>query len=150
MNYYNMKLALNVIAKSESKELSKLCNAIAGIWENATDINWVGVYILDEQSDVLYVGPFQGKIACAIIKINDGVCVKSAYKYQVIIVEDVHEFEGHIACDSASESEIVIPLKKNGKLWGVLDIDSPRKARFTQEDEEELVNIAKILEKCLI
>ena len=81
---------------------------------------------------------------------NDGVCGKSAYKDQVIRVEDVHEFEGHIACDSASESEIVIPLKKDGKLWGVLDIDSPRKARFTQEDEEELVNIAKILEKCLI
>ena len=150
MNYYNMKLALNVIAKSESKELSKLCNAIAGIWENATDINWVGVYILDEQSDVLYVGPFQGKIACANIKMNDGVCGKSAYKDQVIRVEDVHEFEGHIACDSASESEIVIPLKKNGKLLGVLDIESPRKARFTQEYEEELVNIAKILEKCLI
>ena len=116
MNYYTMNLALNAIAKSESKDLSKLCNAIAGIWENATDINWVGVYILDEQSDVLYVGPFQGKIACANIKMNDGVCGKSAYEDRVIRVQDVHEFEGHIACDSASESEIVLPLKKDGKL----------------------------------
>ena len=150
MNYYTMKLALNAIAKSKSKDLSKLCNAIAGIWENATDINWVGVYILDEQSDILYVGPFQGKIACANIKMNDGVCGKSAYEDRVIRVQDVHEFEGHIACDSASESEIVIPLKKDGKLWGVLDIDSPKKGRFTQDDEDELVKIAKVLEQCLI
>ena len=105
---------------------------------------------MDEQSDILYVGPFQGKIACANIKMNDGVCGKSAYEDRVIRVQDVHEFEGHIACDSASESEIVIPLKKDGKLWGVLDIDSPKKGRFTQEDEDELVKIAKVLEQCLI
>ena len=93
---------------------------------------------MDEQNDVLYVGPFQGKIACANIKMNDGVCGKSAYEDRVIRVQDVHEFERHIACDSASESEIVIPLKKDGKLWGVLDIDYLKKADLHKKTKMSL------------
>ena len=147
MDYYKMNLAISVIAKSEAKNISKLCNAMAAIWENATDINWVGIYLLDEDTNDLYLGPFQGKIACSSIKMNEGVCGKSAYEDRVIRVEDVHNFDGHIACDSASESEIVIPLKKCGKLWGVLDIDAPIKNRFSEEDEKRLIKIAEIVSK---
>lgn len=142
MSYYEMNLALSVILKSDAKPISKLCNSIAAIWENLQDINWAGVYILDEETDTLYVGPFQGKIACSNIKMGEGVCGKSASTDTVLRVADVHEFDGHIACDSASESEIVIPLKKGGKLWGVLDIDAPIKNRFSEEDEKELIQVA--------
>ena len=124
---------------------ANLANASALINEYLSDINWVGFYLLEDNKLVL--GPFQGKVACIEIAIGKGVCGTAASEDRTLLVANVHEFKGHIACDSASNSEIVIPLHKDNKVYGVLDIDSPMLNRFTAEDKEGLELLARIIEE---
>jgi GAF domain-containing protein len=113
------------------------------IYHNVELLNWVGFYLLSK--DELLLGPFQGKPACIRIKMGDGVCGFSAELKETVVVEDVHRFKGHIACDSASRSEIVIPIIKNKKLFGVLDIDSPVVDRFSERDRRGLEQLLRVL-----
>ena len=122
--------------------LSNAANLSALIFNTVQDLNWAGFYILD--GNVLRLGPFQGKPACTEIALGKGVCGTAAATQKTLVVPDVHQFAGHIACDSASKSELVIPLIVGGKVWGVLDIDSPILSRFDEADRaglEELANI---------
>lgn len=119
---------------------ANLANASALLWEAMPGLNWAGFYQMTDGALVL--GPFQGKPACIRIPLGRGVCGTAAEEGRTERVEDVHTFPGHIACDSASNSEIVIPLYKAGQLWGVLDIDSPHFGRFTPEDQRNLETFA--------
>ena len=111
--------------------------------QNFDDISWAGFYLL--KNEELILGPFQGKIACTNIPLTKGVCGKAASSKETVLVEDVHQFEGHIACDSESNSEIVVPLIKNNQLYGVLDLDSTSFGRFSKEDQIIFEEIAEIL-----
>lgn len=121
-----------------------LSNAAALLNEAMDRINWVGFYLLDKGS--LLVGPFQGKVACVRIEIGKGVCGSAVREGRPLRVEDVHAFPGHIACDSASRSEIVLPIRSGGRVVGVLDIDSPETGRFTEEDEKGLGRVVQAIE----
>lgn len=123
--------------------LPAMANAAALLWEALPDINWVGFYLA--MKDTLYLGPFQGKTACTIIPLGRGVCGTAAASRQIQVVRDVHQFPGHIACDSASNSEIVLPLIVSGELVGVLDIDSPLLSRFDEIDAQGLSTVSQIL-----
>jgi len=123
--------------------LSALCNAAALLKHQLADINWVGFYLL--KNDILVLGPFQGLPACNSIALGNGVCGHAAKMRETIVVPDVHLFPGHIACDSASLSEIVVPLIKEGKVYGVLDIDSPSLGRFSVVDQAGLEAFVRIL-----
>lgn len=123
--------------------VSALANAAALLWEALADINWAGFYLL--KGDVLHLGPFQGKTACTLIPMGRGVCGTAAASRQIQLVKNVHEFPGHIACDSASNSEIVLPLIKDDVLLGVMDIDSPSLSRFDEVDAEGLTALCAIL-----
>ena len=123
--------------------LANLANAAALLYYNLPDINWSGFYLM--KSGELVLGPFQGKTACTRIALNRGVCGAAASQKKTTLVKDVHAFPGHIACDAASRSEIVIPLIADGKVWGVLDIDSPSIARFDEEDQKGLETFSQIL-----
>lgn len=123
--------------------VSALSNAAALLWEALSDINWVGFYLC--KGDLLHLGPFQGKTACTMIRIGQGVCGTAAETLNIQLVPDVHQFPGHIACDSASESEIVLPMTKNGILLGVMDIDAPRRNRFDEEDARGLYRLCNVL-----
>ena len=149
MNSFYSELAakLNALMEGVPYQIANLANASALLWQELTDINWVGFYQL--LGDRLVLGPFQGKPACIQIPLGKGVCGKAAAEERVLRVENVHEFPGHIACDSASNSEIVLPLYRLGKIWGVLDIDSPLFSRFSQEDEAQLGLISELLGKML-
>ena len=128
-------------------EIANLSNAAALLWENLGDINWAGFYKMVDGILVLY--PFQGKPACIRIPVGKGVCGTAVAEDRTQLVPDVHKFPGHIACDSASNSEIVVPIHVEGKIWGVLDIDSPFFERFTETDREGLEKFVTILEKIL-
>ena len=147
-DYKYMISAMRSLAEDVDYNISNLANASALIWSQLSDINWAGFYIMDE--GLLKLGPFQGKVACTRIALGRGVCGTAAAEDRTQLVRDVHEFEGHIACDSASNSEIVIPLHLNGELYGVLDIDSPLIGRFTEEDREGLEALVKVIEEVLI
>ena len=125
--------------------LANLANASAVLNQAMEDINWVGFYLIEQGELVL--GPFQGKPACVEIEIGKGVCGTAVYKNEIMLVSDVHEFPGHIACDGASRSEIVLPIHVFGKTIGVLDIDSPLLARFNEEDKEGLEAVVKVIEE---
>ena len=125
--------------------ISVMSNAAAILFNELTDLNWAGFYLM--QDGKLILGPFQGKLACMEIQVGKGVCGTAVKEEKVQRVANVHEFPGHIACDSASNSEIVVPIFKNGEVFGVLDIDSPKYDRFSEEDELNLTEFAKILEK---
>ena len=127
--------------------ITNLSNAAALLWETLEDINWAGFYKMEDGQLILY--PFQGKPACTKIQVGRGVCGTAVAEDKTQLVPDVHEFPGHIACDSASNSEIVIPIHVGGEIWGVLDIDSPYLNRFTEEDKEGLEKFVEILEKIL-
>ena len=127
--------------------ITNLANTSALIWERMEGLNWAGFYILTDGALVL--GPFQGKTACIRIPLGRGVCGTAAEQGRTQLVENVHNYSGHIACDSASNSEVVVPLYKNGNLWGVLDLDSPYVGRFTENDRQELENLTKIIEAFL-
>ena len=143
-DYGLLEETLKGFAETDKNYVPLLSNASALLWQELGDINWAGFYLL--RDDLLVLGPFQGKPACIHIKTGKGVCGTAVAEDKVQRVADVHEFPGHIACDSASNSEIVIPLHKNGKVFGVLDIDSPSFGRFSEEDELGLVGFAKTLE----
>ena len=149
MNSFYSELAakLNALMEGVPYQIANLANASALLWQELPDINWVGFYQL--LGDRLVLGPFQGKPACIQIPLGKGVCGKAAAEERVLRVENVHEFPGHIACDSASNSEIVLPLYRLGKIWGVLDIDSPTVGRFTAEDRAGLELVAAALEERL-
>ena len=127
--------------------MTNLANASALLNEKLGGINWVGFYTIKDGRLVL--GPFQGKVACTIIPIGKGVCGTAVAEDRTQLVPDVHKFPGHIACDSASNSEIVIPMHRNGEVFGVLDIDSPLFDRFSEEDRKGLEEFTRILEKSL-
>ena len=128
--------------------LSYLCNSTAIINEMLEDINWVGFYFSDNTK--LILGPFQGKIACTPLSFDKGVCARCYNTKEIIIVEDVHKFEGHIACDSNSQSEIVLPIIYNNECIGVLDIDSPIINRFTNNDAKTLIEVTKLITNKII
>lgn len=125
--------------------LTDLSNFAALFYDRVPDLNWIGFYLSDGER--LRLGPFHGKIACTDIEFSKGVCGASFSQKKTIAVDDVHKFPGHIACDAASESELVIPLNVNGELVGVLDIDSPKKARFKSQDVELFEQAAALLTK---
>lgn len=124
--------------------ISNLANSSAVIYDELGRVNWAGFYIME--GGKLVLGPFVGKPACIEIEVGKGVCGTAVERDEVLLVPDVHQFSGHIACDCESESEIVLPIHLNGKIWGVLDIDSPEKGRFTEEDKENLEKVVKVIE----
>lgn len=141
--YELLQQQLKAILDGESDVIANLSNVSAILNGALKEINWVGFYLMKNGS--LILGPFQGKLACVHIEIGRGVCGTAVKEERTQLVDDVHVFPGHIACDSASNSEIVVPLKKDGKILGVLDIDSPKLARFDKEDQIHLEKIAEIL-----
>ena len=143
--YKIMITRLEGLLSSESDWLANLSNAAALLYTNLEDINWAGFYLMKKEELVL--GPFQGKTACTRIKPGKGVCGTAAAEMRTQLVPDVHLFPGHIACDSASNSEIVVPLIKDGTVFGVLDIDSPIKNRFDELDAKYLQLFADKLNK---
>lgn len=145
--YKDLALALQGLVDGEPDGIANMANASALIFESLPDVNWVGFY--RNVSNELVLGPFQGRPACIRMSFDEGVCGAAAKTLQVQRVEDVHSFPGHIACDSASNSEIVLPLIRDGELLGVLDIDSPKTARFTEEDEAGCRKLAEILVKAI-
>lgn len=145
--YRDLASALQGLVSGEPDPVANMANASALIFETLPNVNWVGFYRnLDGE---LVLGPFQGRPACIRIKFGDGVCGVAAETRRVQRVEDVNAFPGHIACDSASASEIVVPLIRDGELIGVLDIDAPSKGRFTEEDEAGCVALGEILQAIL-
>ena len=147
-NYKFVAQRLVALTDGIPYETANLANASALLWQHMENINWVGFYKMTG-ADLLVLGPFQGKPACVKIAVGKGVCGTAVAEDKVQLVYDVHDFPGHIACDSASNSEIVLPIHVGGKVWGVLDIDSPYVGRFTEEDREGLEKIVAILEKIL-
>ena len=126
----------------ETDRIANAANLAALIWHSLPDLNWAGFYLYDGKE--LVVGPFQGKPACVRIPLGKGVCGTAAQRRTTVIVTNVHEFPGHIACDSASNSEIVVPLVHEDRLLGVLDLDSPKLARFDDDDRHGLEAIARL------
>jgi len=145
--YRDLAQALEALIGDEPDAVANMANAAGLIWESLPDLNWAGFY--RNVGGELVLGPFQGRPACIRIAFGTGVCGVAAETRQVQRVADVNAFPGHIACDSASRSEIVLPLVRDGELLGVLDIDSPRPARFDEEDEAGLRPIAEILAKAI-
>lgn len=143
-NYQLVKKQLQALLHGEENQIANLSNASALLNQFLDRINWVGFYLLDSNNE-LVLGPFQGLPACVRIPLGRGVCGTSAKNKETVRVADVHQFPGHIACDANSQSEIVIPLIKDGKLLGVLDIDSPEKNRFDELDQEQLEEFVSVL-----
>lgn len=128
-------------------EISALANIAALLWESLGDINWAGFYIM--RGGRLLLGPFEGRPACTVIPVGSGVCGTAVSEDMTQLVTDVHEFPGHIACDSASNSEIVVPIHCSGGIYGVLDIDSPLTGRFTETDRDGLEELVGVIERML-
>jgi GAF domain-containing protein len=145
--YKRLAAELKALTEGVPHVISNLANASALIWQNLDDLNWAGFYTLED--NILVLGPFQGKPACIEIPVGRGVCGTAIAQDKTILVPDVHEFPGHIACDEASRSEIVVPLHKDGRLFGVLDIDAPIPNRFDSDDQTGLEALVKILETTL-
>ena len=136
------------LAEGNVWDITLYANISALIFESLDKLNWAGFYLI--RGDELHLGPFQGKTACLHIPIGKGVCGTAVRENRIVRVENVHEFPGHIACDSASESEIVLPVRHNGKIIGVLDIDSTVLGRFTEEDEQGLAQIVEVVENSIL
>ena len=147
VNYKYVAQRLIALTDGIPYETANLANASALLWQHMADINWVGFYKMTD--GILVLGPFQGKPACVKIPVGKGVCGTAVAEDKVQLVYDVHDFPGHIACDSASNSEIVLPIHVKGEIWGVLDIDSPCVGRFAEEDRAGLEKIVAILEQIL-
>ena len=146
-DYQELNARLRALIEGVAHPIANLANAAALLWESLEGINWAGFYL--REGDTLVLGPFQGKPACIEIPWGKGVCGTAAAAAQTQLVPDVHAFPGHIACDSASNSEIVVPLRRGGEVVGVLDIDSPHLARFTEEDRLGLEDFAHVIEAAL-
>jgi GAF domain-containing protein len=141
--YREIGVQLKGLFAGERNGLANTANFCALLYQMLPDVNWVGFYFL--QSGELVLGPFQGKVACVRIPLGRGVCGTAAERREILVVPDVNEFPGHIACDAASRSEIVLPLVQDGRLLGVLDLDSPKISRFDQEDREGLAAAVNVL-----
>lgn len=141
--YRDVAAALEALVAGEPDGIANMANAAALIWESLPDLNWAGFY--RNVGGELVLGPFQGRAACIRIPFGKGVCGVAAETRQVQRIADVHAFPGHIACDSASNSELVVPILRDGELLAVLDLDSPTHARFGEEDEAGCVRLAEIL-----
>ena len=151
-NYGTLEQQARALVEGVPYTIANLANISSLIFNVLPDLNWCGFYLLNPQADsesLLVLGPFQGKPACIEIPFGSGVCGTAAARNESIVVPNVHEFEGHIACDSASNSEIVIPLHKDDRVVGVLDVDSPLFDRFDEEDKVGLESIARIVESFL-
>ena len=146
-NYNTMAAQLKALTQGVPHEVANLANASALLWQTLKDINWAGFYKMEK--GILVLGPFQGKPACIEIPVGKGVCGTAVAEDKTQLVYNVHDFPGHIACDCASNSEIVVPIHVNGEIWGVLDIDSPLIGRFTEEDRAGLEKFVKVLEQVL-
>ena len=136
------------LAQEEPWYVPFLSNVSALLWDALPDLNWAGFYLMRQGRLVL--GPFQGKVACIHIAVGKGVCGTAVAEDRVQRVPDVHQFPGHIACDSASNSEIVLPIRQNGQVVGVLDMDSPLLDRFTEADEKGLAQIVEEIESAIV
>lgn len=146
-DYQTLHSALKSLTQNVPHRMSNLANAAALLYHTLEDLNWAGFYFLE--GNTLVLSAFQGKPACIEIPLGKGVCGTAVQEQRTLVVPDVHAFPGHIACDCASRSEIVIPLWKGGHVIGVLDIDSPLLNRFSDEDREGLEGFARILETLL-
>ena len=144
INYKELNSNAKTLFEGINYEISLLSNASALLNEYLKNVNWVGFYLVKDNK--LILGPFQGLVACLEIPFNRGVCGACATKLETVLVEDVHEFPGHIACDSRSNSEIVIPIFVENNLYGVLDIDSIEFNNFNQNDKENLEEFVRILQ----
>ena len=144
-DYKLLNSQLKSLTEDIPYETANLANASALLWEHLSDLNWAGFYKMTDGKLVL--GPFQGKTACIEIEIGRGVCGTAVFEDKTQLVYDVHQFPGHIACDAASRSEIVLPIHSGGRIVGVLDIDSPLPDRFREEDEEGLAGLVRIIEE---
>ena len=147
VNYELVVQQLAALVEGVPYEVANLANASALLWQEMPRLNWVGFYKMT--GGKLVLGPFQGKPACIEIPVGRGVCGTAVAEDKVQLVYDVHQFPGHIACDSASNSEIVLPIHVNERIWGVLDIDSPCVGRFTEADRAGLEKIVEVLERVL-
>ena len=145
--YRDLASALEGLVAGEPDPIANMANAAALIWNSVPDLNWAGFY--RNVGGELVLGPFQGRAACIRIPFGKGVCGAAAASLQVQRVDDVHAFPGHIACDAASASELVVPIVRDGELLAVLDLDSPKVARFDAEDEAGGLRLAEILAKAL-
>ena len=146
-DYKALNSQLKALTEGIPYKVANLANASALLWQHLGDINWAGFYMMEDGALVL--GPFQGKTACIRIPVGKGVCGTAVAENATQLVPDVHLFPGHIACDCASNSEIVVPIRVKDEIVGVLDIDSPTKNRFTEEDKAGLEEFVKILENVL-
>ena len=147
VNYTLLCQQLSAMTEGIPYEVANLANASALLWETLEGINWAGFYKMTDGQLVL--GPFQGKTACILIPVGRGVCGTAVAEDRTQLVPDVHQFPGHIACDGASNSEVVVPIHVDGQIWGVLDIDSPHFDRFSEEDQAGLEQFVKVLETVL-
>lgn len=142
--YKLMNAQLQALICDVPYHIANMANAAALLYNTLEDINWAGFYLME--NGMLVLGPFQGKTACIEICVGKGVCGTAVERDEIMLVEDVHLFPGHIACDSVSNSEIVFPIHVNGEIVGVLDIDSPKLARFDEEDRDGLEEFVHIFE----
>ena len=147
VDYNGLCASLRALIEGVPHKVANLANASALLWGALDEINWAGFYLIE--GDRLVLGPFQGKPACIRIEVGRGVCGTAVAEDKTQLVPDVHAFPGHIACDCASNSEIVIPIHKNGAVYGVLDIDSPFFDRFSSEDQRGLEQVVLVLEEML-
>lgn len=143
--YKLMNAQLEALISDVPHRIANMANASALIYSTLEDLNWAGFYLME--NGILVLGPFQGKTACIEIRVGKGVCGTAVERDEIMLVEDVHQFSGHIACDSASNSEIVLPIHANGEIIGVLDIDSPSLGRFDEEDRIGLAEFVRIFEE---
>ena len=147
VNYKRLCAQMASLTEDVPHEVANLANASALIWQTLPDINWAGFYKME--NGILVLGPFQGKPARVVIPVGQGVCGTAVAQDRTQRVDNVHTFPGHIACDCASNSEIVIPIHVRGEIWGVLDIDSPVLERFSQADQQGLEQFVKAVENML-
>ena len=141
--YHDLHAAMGALTAGEADPVANMANAAALVWEYLPDLNWAGFYRMI--AGELVLGPFQGKAACIRIAIGQGVCGTAAATQTTQIITDVHAFPGHIACDTASNSELVVPILCDGRLFGVLDLDSPKHARFDDQDAAGCEALAQLL-----
>lgn len=144
MNYQFLHQQLAALTHGVPHKIANLSNAAALLYHTLPDLNWAGFYLME--NGLLVLGPFQGKPACIEIQVGRGVCGTAVAEDRTQLVDDVHQFPGHIACDGASNSEIVVPIHAGGQTVGVLDLDSPRIGRFTEEDRAGLEAFVRVLE----
>lgn len=144
-DYKELNAQLEALTQGVPHRIANLANASALLFGALEQLNWAGFYLME--GGKLVLGPFQGKTACIEIPVGKGVCGAAVQQGKTMLVEDVHQFPGHIACDCASNSEIVVPIRKNGEIIGVLDIDSPNVGRFSKEDQIGLEAFVEVLER---